>query len=407
MVDSGCVARLDGPRCGLPPTSGLPICGACLRRMLDEDDPRHRRTLAGCEQLAAGVVQRLAEDPDEQVRARIGAREDLDAATTSRLANPDREPSPMVWRSIAATRSGAAHAWELLGSDDPATLAVLAANPLVDPDILDQLTRYPDPDVAWTASTALTGQPVRPPASDQITTALAVGGLSLDEPSDTGPETVSDPEAASGSETAAPPADPTEDPPRPSPPDAERHRHLGLLIGAVGLCVIAAVLVLVTYSRGRADHSSAVADPAITSTTHVPPATASTTASATASTSATTAVVTAPPGTTTPAPTLPPPPPASVPIVTPPPAGPVTQTLTISSNSGRFCQQVNVTVSFSPEPASVVVHDDAGFQIGAWTGPSGQSHNLPLASPTSTLQVTVTANGNGLSISGSANGPSC
>lgn len=400
MVDSGCIARLDGPRCDRPPTSGLPICGDCLRRMLDEDDSRHRRTLAGYEQLAAGVVQRLAEDADEQVRARIGARDDLDAATTSRLANPDREPSPVVWRSIAATRGGAAHAWELLGSDDPATLAVLAANPLVDPDILDQLTRYPDPDVAWTASATLTGQPVGRLASDRIATALVAGGLSLDEPAETEPETASHPE------TAPPPGDTAQDPPRPSPPDTGSHRHLGLLVGAVGLCVIAAALILVTFTRGSRDHAAVVADPVATSTTTIPPSTAP----STAPTGRTTVVATTPPATvvpTTPAPTVPPPPPASVPVATPPPAGPVTQTLTITSTSGRFCQQVNVTVSFSPEPASVVVRDDAGFQIGAWSGPSGQSHDLTLASPTSALQVTVTANGNGLSISGSANGPSC
>jgi hypothetical protein len=445
QAQTGCITRFtDGP-CGNPPTSGLPICGSCLRTLLDEDDPRRRRTLAGNPGLAAGVVHHLAEDPDEQVRAQVAARADLDTATTNRLADPDRESAPVVWRSMAATPGGAAHAWELLGTDDPTTLAILAANPSVDPDILGQLSRYPDPDVSWTASATLSGQPSGDVISARVDRASTFDGLPLGEP----PAPLSRPSAPSSADSsgapvnplaasasasastvpmsatgASPPPPDSSDPPTPPsthdtgadgsgsgtlPPrpsleavgDGGRRRGLALLVGAGALVVVAAVVLVVAFTGSDPDTRVATAGPDPATSVTMPEASAPpTTARSTTTTTNTT--TTSP--TTVPAPTSPPTTPAPV---VPPPPGPISQNFSIRPTSGRFCRSVTVTVNFSPAPGYVVVTDDTGAQVGGWSGASGQTRQLLLPRSTAVLQVHVTAVGTSISVSGSAAGDSC
>lgn len=432
---SGCICRFVDGVCGNPPTSGLPICGPCLRTLLDEADPRRRRTLATQPHLAAGLIQQLAEDPDDQVRAQVAARNDLDTATTNRLANPDRETAALVWRSIAATAGGATHAWELLGTDDPTTLSILAANPRVDPDILDQLSRYPNPDVSWTASATLAGQPAGDVVERHITEARAFDGLPVAEPalaptrpgappepvatdarSDdtpvTAPEAPAVPAApaeavvaSAASVGAAPPTGPDALPPRPAPPEEPQRNKTALLVGAGALVVIAIVLVAIVFTRGGSDtETTAVGpDPDAAAST---PAPSSSTSTSTSTTSSTTTTSTTSTTTTTVAPTLPPTT-VTPPAVVPPSPSPISQNFTIRSNSGRFCNQVSVTVNYSPSPAYVVIRDDTGAQVGGWSGPSGQTNPLTLPRPTTQLQVQVTALGAALSVSGSASGDSC
>ncbi|HET8929247.1 MAG TPA: hypothetical protein VFN21_01190 [Acidimicrobiales bacterium] len=442
----GCITRfVDGP-CRNPPTSGLPICGSCLRVLLDEPDPRRRRTLARNPGLAGGVVQQLAEDPDDQVRAQVAARSDLDTATTNRLANPDRESAPTVWRSMAATSGGGAHAWELLGTDDPTTLAILAANPSVDPDILDQLARYPDPDVSWTASATLAGQPPGDHIAERVAEARRFDGLPLGEsavplsrPGATpptemlgvAPTTLA---AAATSDTGfpvggAPPPPETRSPdsppayasgvggagalpPRPSPDDPGGHgrrRGLGLLVGAGALVVIAAVVLVIAFTGSGSDSRTTTVGPD-PSTMHTSPNTSRTPSTSGATTSTTTSsttstTTTSVPPTTKPAPTLPPTTPS--PAITPPQAGPISQNFTITSDAGRFCKAVSVTVNFSPAPAYVAISDDTGAQVGGWSGASGQTRQLQLPRATTVLNVNVSAVGTSISVSGSASGDSC
>lgn len=441
----GCITRfVDGP-CGSPPTSGLPICGSCLRIVLDEPDPRRRRTLAGNPGLASGVVQQLAEDPDDQVRAQVAARSDLDTATTNRLANPDRESAPIVWRSMAATSGGASHAWELLGTDDPTTLAILAANPSVDPDILDQLARYPDPDVSWTASATLAGQPPGDHIADRVTEARSFDGLPLGDPArslsrpgaafstdasgavatdaeppvgDAPPPPLTGspyPPSSSASGTGGPGA-PGALPPRPlpdEPGDHGRRRGFALLVGAGALVVIAAVVLVVAFTGSGSDSRTATVGPSpstshtMASTSRPPPTSGANTSTTTtsSSTSTTSTTTTTVPPTTEPKPTAPPPTPA--PAVTPPPIGPISQNFTIRSDAGRFCKAVSVTVNFSPAPAYVTITDDTGARVGGWSGASGQTKELQLPRSTSALNVNVTAVGTSISVSGSAAGDSC
>jgi len=421
---SGCITRfVDGP-CGNPPTSGLPICGSCLRTLLEEADPRRRRTLAAGSPLAAGVIQQLAEDPDDQVRAQVAARDDLDTATVNRLAHPDRESAPIVWRSIAATPGGATHAWELLGTDDAGTLTILAANRRVDPDILDQLARYPHPDVSWTASATLAGQPTGDVVAQRLREARVFDGLPIGEPAeplrrptDQPPATVVGAAAVAGAAAATPPgvtgagsADRGSPPPgtpglppRPAPEDDRPSHTRTLLVGAGALVVLAAVVLVVAFARGNPETrtksvgASADATTTVDPTTTRPPTTTSTTSAAT---------TTVPP-TTTAAPTWPPTTPAPPVAVTPPPESPISQNFTIRPDTGRFCKNVAVTVNFSPAPAYVVITDDTGAQVGGWTGASGQTKNLQLPRATSLLVVNVTAVGRSISVSGNASGESC
>ena len=73
-------------RCGNPSVGCLEICQPCLDILLDEADPQRRRTLAASENIPASVVERLACDRDEHVRARVAARADLGPALAQRVA---------------------------------------------------------------------------------------------------------------------------------------------------------------------------------------------------------------------------------------------------------------------------------------------------------------------------------
>lgn len=423
---TGCITRFVDGRCGNPPTSGLAICGSCLRTLLDEPDPRRRRTLAASGHLAAGVIRRLAEDPDDQVRAQVAARNDLDAATLNRLANPDREPAPDVWRSVAATPGGAAHAWELLGGDDAATLTILAANPRVDPDILEQLARHPNPDVSWTASATLASQPPADVVARRLHDAREFDGLPIGEPAEPltrpgagPPVTASEPvpaaAAAAAAVTTPPPATaaatgspngPGALPRRPPADTEEPRRRTALLVGAGTLVVLAAVVLVVAFTGGdRSDRTTTIRPDARPTTTL-----GATTLDATTTTDAPT-TTTAPSTTTAPATTVartrPPTTIAPPAAVTPPPPSPISQNFTITPSVGRFCNAVSVIVNFSPAPAYVVITDDTGAQVGGWSGASGQTQQLQLPRPTSVLDVTVTAVGSSISVSGHASGDSC
>lgn len=416
---SFCYTRYTDGLCGRPVTPGLPVCSDCLRRILEEEDPRHRRTLAASPQLAIGLVHRLADDPDEGVRAQIAARTDLDTPTGNLLGNPDRELSPVVWRSLAGGPGAVAHAWELMGTDDPTTLAILAANPGVDPDVLEQLARHPNPDIAWTASATLQQQPPNQAIADRIAAARSFNGLPLDElvvPMSSMPAPA--PPTAPVAAGAAPPSR-TNGPPdgasqatltRPAPPDAAPNKRAGLVIGVVAAAVAVVVIVAIVLTRGGSGSKSTDfgMGPPLTGTARTlgPGETSTTSSTRPPTTTPTTPPTTEPAPTTTVPPTQPPPQTQPGPVI-PNQPGPITQSFQILPGAGQFCHSAQVTVNFSPSPGYVVVTDDSGSQVAAWSGPSGQTQSVNLPRSTSSLTVTVTATGSSISVSGSASGGSC
>ena len=137
-------------RCGNAAINGLEICEPCLDTLLAEDDPRRRRNLAVLEDLPTLVVERLAKDPDQHVRARIATRPDLSPTLALQFAS-DAESSPIVWRALAVSSHGVQNAEALVATGDPLTLATLVTHPGLDGELLDQLADHSDPDVSTSA----------------------------------------------------------------------------------------------------------------------------------------------------------------------------------------------------------------------------------------------------------------
>lgn len=380
---------------GAPTVAGLPVCAGCLQTLIDEPDPRRRRSLARSPRLPIEAVQRLARDPDPQVRAGIAARRDLPSDTATRLSDATVEDAPVVWRSLAATPAGAANATRLLGTDDPDTLVILAANPDVEGLVLEQLSDYADPAVAWTARGSLSGQPPVDDVGARIDRARAFDGLPIvgaDRHEEPGPD--------------AAPAD--------APPPARRRGMSVLLTGAIVLIVAAVVVVAVAFiGSGSDDRTLAIeGGPPTTGATAAdddaagvtPTTSPATEPERSTSTVAETTTTTEPEPTTT---TTTVAPVTTSPPTTDPPAGPVRQDFTIVATVGRMCKQARVVVDHSPDRAEVTVADDSGEVVAGWKSRSGQTKRVKLPRPTRTLQVTVTAIGHGIQASGSASADAC
>lgn len=436
----GCIVQLADGRCGKPVTSGLPLCGSCLRTILDEPDPRRRRTLAGHPGLAGGVVQQLAEDPDDHVRAQVGGRGDLDTATANRLGNPDRESSPLVWRCIAATPSGAVHAWELIGSDDPATLAILASNQLVDRDALEVLQQHPDPDVSWTASSTLAGQPPNAVSEERIRKALAFDGLPLEAPPEstraaaaavTSPEDPTVPRVpvitAAGIPRVEAVRSATAVATRPAPPATKATPDANAVPGAVGaagapaaaklaptpvkrnrmplvvggvVLVVAVVVVLGIVLTMQSSGGKLTAIGPTPDGGGTPSARRATTTTAAPTT--TTAPVTTPP-TTAPPQTAPPQTAPPQTYIIPQAPGPITASATTATSD--FCQDGYVNVTILPNPTgSVTVTDDQGRVVATWSDNSGVDQRVTLPGKTATLTAKVTTVGTSISVKIDAHG---
>lgn len=214
---------------------------------------------------------------------------------------------------------------------------------------------------------------------------------------------------------------------------SENDRRPGLasatrtLRGLVGVAAAACLVILIAVGAGmwwpsttRLPEVSPTSVQTPT-TTHAPtptqaplPSTTSTTLTPTTTDPPTTVVPTPPPPTSPPTPEWPAPPvtaapqPAPAPApVPPPPSGPTTRSITLSSRSGNYCGSTNVTVTYSPSPATVTIRDAAGRTVGSWSGPSGQTRSVALPQPTRTLTVIVSSDAGRLSVAASAAGPSC
>lgn len=432
---------------------------------MTEVDPGRRQTLATWDRLPEPLLSRLAVDPHEQVRAAIASRADLPGRLAAQLADPDREPSPIVMRSIAASIHAAHVAADLVGCGDPVALALLALNPDTPVEVLDRLTESPDADVATAAIGARAGlRPTVRPSPSAVTSVRRRRITSPPKEVNHRPEVVqemheapaapdpprSDPLIESPGALAALSRSSPTSPPTPSPPmppvdlpsakavtpagtssDYERAQtgsgQRRLVVLATGLSaivggLIAAALVL-TLGRPTAP---AQVDPQATAsvrsnqTSPTGMTTTTTTSWAAAPTSrrpANTASeehpAVAPPASDDPPTSVPtttsstpsgPAAPASPVVVPPIPHSSVSRTITVKSASDRFCGSVHLTVKFSPSPASVTITDDHDHELALWNGPSGQTRTVTLPSPSRTLTVTVAAAGTALSASSSAAG---
>lgn len=354
--------------------------------VLSELDPGRRRSLAGTTRLPGPVAERLADDPDAGVRARLAGRDDLDPSTVARFADPAREPSPEVWRSFASTRTGAAHAGSLLATDDRLTLLVLATNPSTPPDVLDRLAQHRDPVIAGTVAAIRTGEPPDDDVIDEVLGARAVPTRPLaDAPAGTvwpgtSPATLPSPPRHPAPDRpavpTAPPATstaPVREPVAATPAPAQ---HRGLVIGfAVAALLVAGLVVAIGFGGGSGDGSTSDPD-------------------GVALAAGVSTVVTTDPG---PLPSA-----ASPSSATPSTtrggngdAGgeAVVLDLTMTAQSKRFCDVAEITISFAGPTAHVVITDDADRDL--WVGPwdAGSSRKVDLIAPSRRLHARVTTTG--------------
>lgn len=449
-------------RCSNPSVDELEICWPCLDTLLDEADPRRRRSLAAVEGLPDHVVDRLAGDADERVRARVAARPELSAALAQQFAS-ESEASPIVWRALAASIHGVRLADALVATGDSLTLATLAAHPDLDDGLLNRLANHPDPEVSTTAIATRAGlrpdptiqlrieqgaraetRPITsPPKGTPVPGPLPPPPpLEQEPPAPLTPVSVSVPESPlvpfvapvlldearpTEAETAIghwqeplSSVATTDDTAKnvlsgPAAPSGEsRSRRAMAIVGAAAIVV--AILGGVTQVQHH--HQSIPSATPPTTTGQMATSTSGPTSSTVAATmTPTTTKPTAPLSTVPPglAPTLPSVPPtptpqqvAPAPLEAPPvPSGPVTRSIQVTSASGRFCGRVRLTVNFSPSQAAVTVYDDRGHQVGNWSGPSGETRTLELTDSTSALVISAKTQSIGLALSASAASESC
>jgi hypothetical protein len=327
------------------------------------------------------VADHLVDDPDAGVRARIANREDLTEDAVARFVDPTRETSPIVWRSFAATRIGAADADALIDTGDRLTMLVLAANPATPPDSLDRLARLADDEITSTVAATRAGHPPDGTVISQVLGARAIATRPLAEaPAGTpwpGCPTPQQTPTSSRRESAVTDLD-------------EPASHRALVVGfAVAAVIVIAVVAVIARGGGAGDEVTA-------SPSHPDAAAAApdrstlpgTTAPVTEESPSTTRLVANGKGSGGEA---------------------VILDLTMTAQIERFCDVAHLTISFDGPTAYVAVTDDAGRTL--WSGPwrSQETKSIALVSPSKTLhaRLTTTADPNELRPSGSVKGTFC
>lgn len=370
--------RYDSGRCTNSAVGELPICGPCLGVVLSEGDHGRRRSLAGLTRLPRPVADRLVDDPDDGVRARLANREDLTADIVAGFVDPAREPSSVVWRSFAATRAGAANGAAILATGDRLAMLVLAANPATGPDVLDRLTRLGDAEITRTVAATRAGQPPEATVISQVLEARAIATRPLAE-------------APAGTPW---PGRPTPQQTTPTPTDTDsvgEHdapaSHRGLLVGfVVAAVIVVAVGALIARGGGTGDGlaSSSTGTGAVTSAPH-----GSTSNPGVPMTDDSPSVA---PGATN-------------------GSGdePVVLDLTMTAQRKRFCDVADIKISFNGPTAYVAITDDTDREL--WSGPwnSGASKKVELFAPSKTLhaRLTTTTDPDDFGPSGSVQGTFC
>ncbi len=343
---------------------GLEVCGPCLGVILSETDPGRRRSLAGVARLPGPVVARLVDDPDAGVRARVAMRDDLDAATAARLADPRREPSPVVWRSLAGTRTGAARAESLVSTGDHVTRLILATNPATPQEMLERLAELGDAQVAATVDATRSGQ-----APDGAVIAQVLGARSIaTRPLSSAPAGTAWP-GEPASRTAAIAGDDTS-----VAVDADVDApasHRGLVVGFAAALVLAVTVVAVlALGGGSGDQRGAASG-----TTRPTPSASTDPDHPTTGSAGSTVPTTA----------------ASTSTVVGAADRPVTLDLTMTAQQRRFCNTARIRLTFDASAAHVKIIDDAGREL--WSGPwrSGATNTVRLVAPSDQLRAQVTA----------------
>jgi hypothetical protein len=330
--------------------------------ILSEPDPGRRRALAGLVRLPRPVVDHLLTDPDAGVRARIANREDLTDDTVARFVDPTRETSPVVWRSFAATRIGAAQAAALFATGDRLTRLVLAANPATPVDSLGRLARLADPEISSTVAATRAG---RPPDDRVIAQVLGARAIATRPVAEAPPGTPW-------------PGGPTSRSATTSPADHaavaavdEPASHRGLVIGFVIAAALVVAAVAVIARGGGAGNGVATTPSGADSVAAVP-------------------------GVSTPAPSTAPATAASASTTLRAAKGgdsggeAVVLDLTMTAQAERFCGTADITISFNGPTAYVAITDDAGREL--WTGSwrSGSTRKIDLIAPSTTLHARLT-----------------
>lgn len=387
----------------------MPICEACLEILLAEHDPGRRRALAGLSVSSAPVIERLSNDADDFVRCAVASRGDLDPAIARLFVNQSVETSPPVWCALAASQSGPTNADAIVATGDALSLVALAGNVATPRGVLGRLVEHPDPEVATAAIAMRAGLNVDPRLLEQI-------ARSTNAPSRPITARPMGTVAATGAQRV-----------RPARVVNTSHRRIPRKsLAAIG---IGAGLIVLTVSFSQLHWTAVVADTPrtslpmatdttvttepgvpLTSSAAVGPTTTTTGPRTTSRPAPPTTQLSARPQPTAPATVEPPsqrsPAPASV-APPPIPTGPTTRTIAVRSAGGRFCGGVQVTVNFSPSPATVQVTDDQGRTLANWKGVSGRTESVQIATPTTSLSVMVTVSGSEPTISASASGSSC
>ena len=326
-------------------------------------------------------MARLVDDPDAGVRARVAMRDDLGATVASRFADPNREPSPVVWRALAATRIGAERGEKLVATADRLTLLILATNPATPPTLLDQLGRVDDPEVVSTVAATRSG---RSPEGAVISQVLGARSIPT-RPIEAAPPGAIAP-GPPNSQTPATTAHALP-PPDVGGPDDEPASHRGLVVGFFAALLAVIVVVAVLALGGGSDEP--VASPGTAWRAPAGSATPARPSPERGATSAAPSSASPTGGDTTPE--------------------PVTLDLTMTAQQQRFCDVAQIRIAYDAPTAYVTITDDADRELWSGQWRSGAVEEVHLIAPSEQLhaQVTTTADPDDFRPSGSVKGTFC
>lgn len=356
------------------------MCGPCLRVILSEADPGRRRSLAGVTGLPPQVAERLAGDPDAGVRARLATRGDLASDLAARFADPRIEPSPVVWRCLAATPTGASRAESLLSGNDRLTGLILATNPATTPGVLERLARHADAEIVATVEATRRGDPPPSTVISEILDARVIPTAAIGA-APTGTAWPGPPGASSSSLGPSGPDVAV----GPSVDDPASHR--GLVIGFVAVLVVILVAAVVVVTRGGDRGTVASGGHVVTTSTTLDVRTSE--VPSTTSPETTTAATTAPD--------------------TGDDAETVSLDLSFAAQRRRFCDSVDIEIVYDAPTASVIVTDDADRELWQGRWPSGTTRTIPLIAPSDAVHATITTQADAATFkpSGSVHGTFC
>ena len=140
-------------------TQATPPVVAALEALAEPNAPSASRQEAGAHPLLpAGLIQRLADDSDWRVRAKIAARSDAPGPLLTRLA---QDPYPGVRWAVAGNPSAGPDLLRSLAEADSGVWLALAGNPSCPADWMERLARDTNKAVRFALA-------INPSASDAV-----------------------------------------------------------------------------------------------------------------------------------------------------------------------------------------------------------------------------------------------